>query len=291
MLDVRAFLDDDFESAIARDAASDGEVSVSLAGTGVGMARALAPHADAVYLIGAIGSDPASDLLARLLEVEPFERRVVRKDGSAGVAVVLRDNDEAAVHGHRLVAAARGSNDQATISDVAAVNELIATADVLVVDAYGLLADPRRAATRHAMAVAREANRHVFLDLVPHDLFRHWTLSQCRALISDATIVATSGATLAHLLGIPWEGMQPLDAPTSRKVAREATLALGRRTYLVHYGPGHCGETLAYDGAVLWIDHTDYPAARPDQLSGFGDRLNARELARLLAIDDPGRAA
>jgi hypothetical protein len=59
----------------------------------------------------------------------------------------------------------------------------------------------------------------------------------------------------------------------------------------VHYGPGHCGETLAFDGDVLWCDHTDYSSVPPDQLAGFGDRLNARELSRLLVSNDPMRAA
>ena len=53
MLDVRAILDDEFTSAIANDAVSESEVTVSLAGTGVGMARALALHLDGAASDGA----------------------------------------------------------------------------------------------------------------------------------------------------------------------------------------------------------------------------------------------
>lgn len=67
-------------------------------------------------------------------------------------------------------------------------------------------------------------------------------------------------------------------------------MVLGPRIYMVHYGAGRCGETLAYDGGPLWFDHTDYGNARPDQLAGFGDRLNASEPVRLLTADDPMRA-
>lgn len=288
ILDVRATLDTDFAGAISNSAAEFGDISLALAGTGPGMARALVRHFDDVRLLGALGRDIGSDLLGRLLHDEPFECVLFGKsDTRVGTAVVLRDTRPEPAHGDRIAVVSRGPNDAITEADILGVRDTFEAADLLCVDGYGLLSEPRRTATLRAMRLASEAGCDVFLDLVPHDLFRHWSLDDCRRLAANATIIGTSGTTLAHLLDVPWPGMKPVDRPTALHVAELATSRIGPKTYLVHFGEGHCTNTIAYRAGAMWTEQTDYPHIPPHEVAGFGDRLNARELSKLVVARMP----
>lgn len=287
MLDIRTQLTaDDLASALALESMVPGRISLTLAGTGVNMARALVEQFGTVHLIGAVGSDTGGLLARKLLDSEPYLSRVIEADGGSGMALVLRDAPQPGdPHGRRIVVADRGANEALDLSLMAAGEDVLMAAALLCVDAYGLLHEPRRAATTYAMGRAAEVGCVVFCDLVPHDLDRHVTVDQCRSWLADATVVGTSIVTLDRLLG----RRDPSSALDDRQVldlARRGSESLDVETLLVRYGYGHCSWSLAChrDQGVLWREPTAYPHLDADQLAGFGDHLSAQELRRLCEI-------
>jgi sugar/nucleoside kinase (ribokinase family) len=286
MVDVRATMTRySYQGAVAREAAVDGRLGLAVAGTGVNMARALTDQFDTVGLVGAYGYDATGDLIGRCLETERFTTWPLRPTGATtGLVIVLRDGARAdAPHGDRIVVADRGANDAVAVTDLDALEGLISDADLVCADGYGLLHEPRRTATLHAMRLARAAGHDVFCDLVPHDLDQHFRPEQLEHWLADATIVGTSGTTLARLLGLPVDPTEPLDHDTALLVAAQAGDRLGITTMFVRFGYGHCSWSLAYDREerLLWCEPTDYPSLPPDQLATFGDTLTAHELRRL----------
>ena len=107
----------------------DGVFATAMGGKGANQAVAAARAGAAVSLIARVGKDTFGDEAVRALEHEHVDTRFVRRDPSAatGVAMIFVD-----AKGENRIGVASGANYCLSVEDVLAAEEVIASADALL---------------------------------------------------------------------------------------------------------------------------------------------------------------
>jgi sugar/nucleoside kinase (ribokinase family) len=260
---------------IARDIMCPAAVTVAVGGSAANFAVAAAGSFVKVDLITAVGQDSVGDWLIRAVEsahVDVHAQRIASR--STRVVMVIRDGSPG--HGTRLMIPGNDvANTELTKDNMAMLESVISNTDLLMVDGYSLLAEPRRTAALYGMRMARDADAKVAVDIVPHNLYTHWSAAELMAVTDLSTIVIGEVNTLLGFMGLP-----PLSEPTERAAA--ATIGalrdmFGPKMMSLRFGIGNIDQSLLVrqDGTYehTWNGYVNAPDA-----AGFGDRLSAREM-------------
>lgn len=184
-----------------------GKVSLVQGGSAATTARWLARLGVRSSLIASVGRDPAGRALVEAIRGDGVIPRVSRvagaRTGRIGVLV--------APGGERSFVADRGAADLLEPSDLRAA--WFAGADAIHLPAYSLLAEPLGAAGRRAIAMARDADAAVSVDLASIRPLLAGGRRAAVALIGDASpdlLFATAAEAEALLGGRSFEGLLEL---------------------------------------------------------------------------------
>jgi len=265
-------------------------VDVQIGGSAANFALAAASLFDEVLVAAAVGDDSVGRFLQAGLEEERVRTRLSIKAGlRSGVSIYIRDNAASRTKGVRLLLIAEPSAlPQWNRDDARALQPELIEADVLVVDGYAFRAEPRRGATLVLMADARALGLQVVYDIVPHDCFREVRLDDVRRYAESATLIVVEARTLNALAGERWNDADA-DEASAYRAAEVARQRFPGCAAFIRFGFGNADRTLTLSsGGEVGIHSTGY--SEDEMPRGFGDRLLAAELYRLLTCS-PGEAS
>jgi len=269
-------------TSLQADQLVSGDVAAVVGGSAANFALAAIALFDEVVAAAAVGGDLVGEMVRLQLERCGVRTLLaVKPDLPSAVAIYLRDESEHFAKGARLLLigdpAALGQWD---LRDAATVRPELEDADVLVVDGYALQAEPRRTATLALMAEARKSDVHVAYDIVPHDVFRSTGIDKIESNGRSATIIVTEARTLNALAGEDWIETDATEHAAYRASMVGMQIFPGRRLH-IRFGLGNADRTLVMSSeGDVEILATGY--SESEEPRGFGDRLLASELARLL---------
>jgi sugar/nucleoside kinase (ribokinase family) len=251
-------------------------------GTAANFARAAVPFFAEVHLLGRVGIDPVGEIITAVLSASGVRTHLSRDpDRPSGLSVVLRDDDPAAPCGIRLLLVGPDSaNTTLTVTDLAEHHALLVGVDALVVDGYAMLAEPRRSACLYAMDMVSAAGGIVLFDVVPHDSFRLYGLSELQRLTSAVAVIVAEARTLGGFLGAD-DYDSRYDLEKVRTMLPAFAEAFGERALFLRFGLRNSDESLCVlPDAPPRYRRTGYrDTTEPD---GFGDRLTVAELVEHL---------
>ncbi len=282
-LDVRTAVEPSLQESTA-DVFCSAPISVNLAGTAVGMARAAAVHFATVETLVTIGQDDLSLHVRDLLDNEPGRWVIRQQEGvGCGYVMILRDGMLASSKGRRvLVASSPAPIETLSILDISSFRHAIEAADLLFVDGYPLLFPEARKALLHAIEIARRTSTPICFDMVPHDISCRLPREILLRVIEESRVVIANGSTAAGLCGVP--GPFPLQRGQVASLARllsDTAPSARKILWIIRFGDGEMEESaLCLNGELLCAYHTGYVDAT--QAAGFGDRVAAAELAAIL---------
>jgi sugar/nucleoside kinase (ribokinase family) len=260
---------------ITRDTMCPAAVTVAVGGSAANFAVAAAGLFVKVHLITAVGMDSAGEWLIHAIEgarVEVHAQQIASRP--TRVVMVIRDGGPR--HGTRLMVPGKEvANTELTKDVMARLEPIISNTDLLMVDGYSLLAEPRRSASLHGMHMARDADAEVAVDIVPHNLYTRWSVAELMAVTNLSTIVISEVDTLLGFMGSP-----PLSEPTEDAAATTIGALremLGPKMMSLRFGVGNIDQSLLVrqDGTY---EHTWNGYINAPDTAGFGDRLSAREM-------------
>lgn len=188
-LDVHADLSED----VRRGGEVRAPIFVEMGGAAGSFARMAVALGTEVCLIGAIGEDPAGDLLEAALQRVGVETRLQRVPMATGVVLAL-DQD-----GERGMVCSRGANEGLTAQWVLEAWER--GSDHLHVSGYTLLSETQRDAALYAMQRARHEDLSVSLDPPPASLIEAFGVERFCNLLPDGIWVFPNRSEAELLAG------------------------------------------------------------------------------------------
>jgi sugar/nucleoside kinase (ribokinase family) len=258
------------------------QIVVEVGGTAANFAMAARDHFSEVHLIGKVGADSFGELIQEQLAAEGVTLYCrADKTTQTGIAIHLRDARPDVDRGIRLLLVQQPSaNQRLTTEDIDACAQVLHSSELVILDGYCLLEEPRRSASLRAMELAHWADVPVVFDILPHTAYRLYSLDALIAILAHVQVVITELQTIRRFLGL-----EVLTETLDVGLAHE-TLPLLRTVFPTHifylrFGVGHCDESLlCIPSRPPEHSFTGYREA--EQPRGFGDRLAARELRALL---------
>jgi ribokinase len=228
-------------------------------GKGANQAIAVARLGARAALVACVGDDERGRRSIAQLKKDGVDTRAVRREREAptGAALILLDDS-----GQKQILTAPGANEKLSEADVFGAGELIASAEVVLVQ----LEIPLRTATA-AIRIGRAAGARVLLDPAPAR-----PLSE--EVLRDVHVIRPNAAEAEALTGIPVR-----DVDSARRAA----------TNLIRRGAGAAcigapaGNLLVSPEGELWLPHLPLPAV---DKTGAGDAF-AGALAAALAQAQP----
>ncbi len=203
--DITQIFGGDFD-AIARAKHVAAPIEWSPGGTGALMAvAAIERGIHNVYLIGKVGADVydtgSSDLAGRYL-VSWLERCGVRlllshdpRNQTGMVMMTFSSQDR------RIMVANAGANRTFCEEDInVAIQDAVASVDMLFVSGYSLLVPERAAAVRSLMRLAHGQQTFVVLDVVPHQIYMDIDSDDFISLLKYVDLIVSEVNTLKRLL-------------------------------------------------------------------------------------------
>ena len=222
-----------------------GALQTAGGGKGANQAVAAARAGAQVAFVGRVGDDAFGQQTRERLQREGVDTQnlITDEHEPSGVALIIVDQ-----HGENLIAVAPGANWRVSAEDVYAARDLLAAADLVLVQ----LEIPREA-VQAAAEVAHEAGKAVLLDPAPAPAPEDGV-----ELLKQADYVTPNRAEAARLLGLD---------------AAEPPEALARR--LCEQGPRAVFLTMGADGACVCERrdclHVAAPRVRAVDTVGAGD--------------------
>lgn len=224
-----------------------GEFASVGGGKGANQAVAAARAGGQTTFVAKLGVDAFGDAAVAAFEADGIDTRfVTRAAAASGVAFILVD-----ARGENCIAVAPGANDLLSPADVDAAREVIAAADVVLVQ----LEIPLQT-VRHAVAVAAASGRQVILNPAPARLLDADLLRRIDLI--------TPNETEAELLC----GFPVVDEHAAATAA-DRLRALGPRAAIITLGPRGC---VCADGSAPL--HVPGHAVEPVDTVAAGDVFN-----------------
>jgi pseudouridine kinase len=253
------------------ETSNPGHASMTPGGVGRNIAENLARLGTRTHLVSVVGRDPLGDtLLSQTAASGVHLEHVTRTDATTGTYTAVLD-----ANGELIIAvAAMAAIDELGPERVDAARDLIATAELVVVDG-----NVRLDAMEHALELAAAA--HVRAIVEPVSVPKARALSPCLTPERPLFAITPNRDELAALTGLP--------TGTDRQVARAAARLHDRGVELVWVRLGDRGSVLSRPGAE--------PVAVPavltevEDVSGAGDAALAAFCHALLSGEEPESAA
>ena len=248
-----------------------GTVSRTPGGVGRNIAEVIARLGGRVHLVAAVGADTAGrDLLARTSEAGVYVDQVAASAHPTGSYLAALDNDGELVIGISDFAA----TDSLDVADVARSSELIARAQVVVIDG-----NIPAAVAGWALAVAASADVRVVLE--PVSVAK---AARMAPLLTPATRVHAVTPNVDELGALVGHDV----ADTVDAIAAAAAELHDRGVTHVWVSRGAAGSLLAGPDGVVAIDAI---AAEVRDVTGAGDAMTAGFVYGLLCGETPASAA
>lgn len=257
-------------------------VEISVGGTAANFALAASEYFGAVHVIGKLGEDELSRMVVERLEAKGIQLHRVSAGGApTGLGIYIRDASRAEPRGVRLLMIRSESANNALLEeDVERFADVLLRSDLLILDGYCLLHEPRRSASFKAMELARRNNVKVALDIVPHDAHALYNFGVLKSMIEPADIFIVEVRTIRHFMGLDVPG-----GVLGKEVALETAKILrdefAGKSFYLRFGIGNIDQSL-FCRAGGKPEHSFTGYANAAYTKGFGDILAARELAELL---------
>lgn len=247
-------------------------ISVSPAGTGVRLAMACTTYFQTVKLLCRMGSDSfASELKSFLEERNITVLASTDTEIATGVVVKLNELD------FRLMIGPKNSaSQQLTVQDVRNCAKAFQESDLFVTDGYCIMRQPRRDATFEAMHLANLHNIPVAFDIVPHNAYDFYSLTELTKILAAVDIVITELGTIRNFLGL--NTGEEINADLAEETAKLLMSKFQGKHFLLRYGSRNMSDNslVCFVGEKPRHIHNGYTES--NDKDGFGDRLAAREL-------------
>jgi sugar/nucleoside kinase (ribokinase family) len=254
-------------------------------GTAVTAAIAFKSYFRRVVVVGTVGNDAAGKEALEYLAVHACEGRIEQRRGmTTGRGIVIRSR--AGSGGARLVVVSRPNANQYLEEGLLRSLGRPAADDVVVMDGYALLEEPRAGVLRRMIVDGYFSDCTLVFDVVPHDASKYWTLSDLAPVLEHVDVVVAEVGTLSALLDLSI-ACSPPGSDDAHRTADAMRIAFPRPTLLLRFGPGNCdGSLVDVAAAGRFVRATGYSSA--EDLTGFGDRVTAFEVAEYV-VGDPAR--
>lgn len=249
-----------------------------LGGTAGSFARAATDYFQSVHVLGKLGNDAVGRVLRERLRSHGVTLHVITDPERASrVVLVLNFSNSNRATRRIMVGDDDTANFNVTVGDIAKWKRVLQTIDVLLVDAYSYLSEPRRTACAHAMQISLNAGAVTAFDIVPHDCYRSITLDDLRHHLTPAKLVISEVNTLAHFLELPPLTQKMTAAQIVNTMLPSLTNAFGDKVWFLRFGMGNIEQSIICMTQQAPVhSYTGYLQAT--ERTGFGDVLTAQQL-------------
>jgi sugar/nucleoside kinase (ribokinase family) len=275
-LDTGTFVD------IRRDTLIYRPIGMSVGGTAANFALASLDHFSHVQVIGRVGADILGQMVMdRLARAGIQTHCVVDAGAPTGLGIYLRDCSSSHYKGVRLlIQQADSANHNLEPKDIDRNADVLRRSDLVVLDGYCFLKQPRRDASFRAMETAHSRAIQVAVDVVPHDAYELYEFNFLKSIAELATILICEVRTIRRFIGLD-APEQILDLGLALETAQLLRSEFTDKTFILRFGIGNIDQSLLCSpGREPQHSFTGYD--RSNAARGFGDWLTARELSALL---------
>jgi sugar/nucleoside kinase (ribokinase family) len=265
-------------------------ITCYVGGTAANFALAGLDYYRELHVVGKVGADALGTMIIDQLITSGIRVHCGIDDNApTGLALHLRDANTSRAKGTRLlVVQAHSANRALSAEDVERYAHVITQSDVLVLDGYCLLDQPRRDASIRAMQIARAENVVIAFDIVPHNAYRLYNLDTLKSVVTLSDVLITEVGTIRHFLGLTVPD-SIIDEEIALATAKMLQAEFKDKVFLLRFGIGNCDQSLVcVPNMTPRHSFTGYSQA--EELRGFGDRLSARELVKILPLLKEGMA-
>lgn len=260
-----------------RDTVITAPIRQQLGGTAGSFARAAIDYFQDVHVLGKLGNDAVGRILRERLRAYGVTLHVITDPARASRVVLILNVSNTDGAARRIMVGDDGTaNFNVTVDDIAKWKRVLQSIDVLLVDAYSYLSEPRRTACAYAMQISLNAGAVTVFDIVPHDCYKSISLDDLRHHLTPAKLVISEVNTLSQFLDLPLTQEVPV-AQIVNTLLPCLTNVFGDKAWFLRFGEGNI------DQSVICIanqppvhSYTGYREA-PEK-TGFGDLLTARQL-------------
>jgi sugar/nucleoside kinase (ribokinase family) len=272
---------------IDRDTLLYQAITSSVSGTAASFALAALDYYQELHILGKIGADIFGSMAVNQLTAAGVHVHcAIDHTAPTALAVNLRDANPAHAKGTRLlIVQSHTANHLLNVADIEQYAHILMQSDLLVLDGYCLLTQPRHDASLKAMHIARAHNVLVAFDIVPHNAFKLYNFDTLKSIVELSDIIITELNTIQHFLQMdrPHQTYHREEMERAIEVAAILQLLFQHKTFILRFGIGNCDQSLiSLPGQVPQHHFTGYSQA--EDLRGFGDRLTAQELAEILPL-------
>ncbi len=233
-----------------------------------------------VWLIGKLGADPSHpelpDIAGQFVSRSLQKARVkttTELDPSSHTGVVMityLPND------HRIMVVDKGANANFTRQDISQKIEcIVAESNILFVSGYALLKSERAQAVHCLMQIARQNNRLVVLDVVPHELHTLIDTTTFCNLTEHVNVIVSEVNTIKRIFFSGNENKPESDLSTELVAKR-----LLQRYNAVILRPDNNYQYLIDRDGIIEKGNTGYISIDSSLRRGYSERLAVRLLRR-----------
>jgi len=237
-----------------------------------------------VHVLGKLGADALGEaIISELRKSNIYVHCNIDPKAPTGLALYLRDSNTTNSRGTRLlIVQTQSANRTLSVEDVEQYAHILAQSDLLILDGYSFLDQPRKDAIIRAMQIAHANHVVIAFDILPHNAYNLYSLDTLKSMVAPTNVLITELVTIRRFLGfnVP-------DYILEKEIALETAAILEsefkNKAFLLRFGIGNCDQSLVcLPGTTPRHSFTGYGQA--EELRGFGDRLSARELAEILPV-------
>jgi len=248
-------------------------IEMVLGGSGVNFARFAGETGFESYFIGKVGNDNQGQYAIEAIKgfnIQPFIK--IDNEFPTGIAVILRDANSIRF----LVNKNPNANRMLAVHEIREYADLITQRDILYISGYCLMHSPRKEATKCAMKMAHNNGVFIVLDVVPHEIYKHYSFDEFKTVTHGVNLLISEVATTRRFLGLGHK-----DEVIDDCIVKETIMNLRGLydNYILRFGIGNCEEQVVIKNTKEKWEHTGYVQAADKR--GFGDRLTVKTLKEI----------
>lgn len=254
-------------------------MTVSAAGTAVGFAVAAVERFSSVHIFGRIGDDEIGDLILSRLNRLGAHLHIARDPSrESRIVLMIREKSPWGPGTRIMIPREDVANSQLQDADLADLYDPGLKLKAVMVDGYTCLGEVSRGSVGRVLDHLSTQGVLIAFDLVPHDIYRSWSLGELLEMLKPASVLIAEAVTLMRFLGLKGE---PQSEQEVRSVLPRLREAFAPRTLLLRFGIGRIDQSLA-----VWPNgssrHRFTGYAESSNVAGFGDRLSVEEIVEIL---------
>jgi sugar/nucleoside kinase (ribokinase family) len=164
-----------------------------------------------------------------------------------------------------------------TVEDVSQFKDVLAQSDLLVIDGYCFLDQPRRDASFKAMEIAHRAGAKIAFDVVPHHAYELYDLAELKHITKYANAIIIELKAICEFLGTKAPD-DVFDKDVALSILPLLLSEFEGKSFFLRFGIDNVSESLiCVPGKQPQHNFTGWDPAKKTQ--SFGDNLAACELA------------